>query len=199
MYRGIGCVANNMQRSSQRNVCCSVLLIDELDYIMTKKQSVIYNLFDWYGAVSCALDRVLPVFSPSTMAHPRRTWTLTQARQTALAPGGDWYRQHHGLARAADAARVQSSGPDPHHVRTLHAGRVADHRGCQVSPAACGCVGALCTHRRGVCLRRLEGLSAFDPDAVEFCARKVASVSGDVRRALHICRCVWRWFSCPHR
>ncbi len=25
----------------------SVLLVDELDYIMTKKQSVVYNLFDW--------------------------------------------------------------------------------------------------------------------------------------------------------
>ena len=28
----------------------------------------------------------------------------------------------------------------------------------------------------------------FDPDAVELCARKVAAVSGDARRALDICR-----------
>ena len=35
---------------------------------------------------------------------------------------------------------------------------------------------------------RLEGLAAFDKDSVEFCARKVAAVSGDVRRALSICR-----------
>ena len=32
------------------------------------------------------------------------------------------------------------------------------------------------------------GTAAFDQDAIEFCARKVASVSGDVRRALEICR-----------
>ena len=31
--------------SSTRRVC--VLLIDEMDYIMTRKQNVIYNFFDW--------------------------------------------------------------------------------------------------------------------------------------------------------
>ena len=35
---------------------------------------------------------------------------------------------------------------------------------------------------------RLLGLDLFDKNAIEFCARKVASVSGDVRRALQICR-----------
>ncbi|XP_068086170.1 origin recognition complex subunit 1-like [Anabrus simplex] len=35
---------------------------------------------------------------------------------------------------------------------------------------------------------RLEGIQAFDADAVQLVARKVASVSGDARRALDICR-----------
>ncbi|KAK7872228.1 hypothetical protein R5R35_012086 [Gryllus longicercus] len=35
---------------------------------------------------------------------------------------------------------------------------------------------------------RLEGINVFDPDAVQFVSRKVASVSGDARRALDICR-----------
>lgn len=35
---------------------------------------------------------------------------------------------------------------------------------------------------------RLSGLNAFDPQAVELCARKVAALSGDARRALDICR-----------
>ena len=35
---------------------------------------------------------------------------------------------------------------------------------------------------------RLSGLGVFSTDAIEICARKVASVSGDVRRALQICR-----------
>ncbi len=38
-------------------------------------------------------------------------------------------------------------------------------------------------------LFQLTGLAeAFLPEAIEFCARKVAAVSGDARRALDICR-----------
>jgi len=35
---------------------------------------------------------------------------------------------------------------------------------------------------------RLASVKAFDPDAIELCARKVASAAGDVRRALEMCR-----------
>ena len=35
---------------------------------------------------------------------------------------------------------------------------------------------------------RLEGLEVFDKDALQLVARKVASLSGDARRALDICR-----------
>uniref|UniRef100_A0A8C4Q6Y0 Origin recognition complex subunit 1 n=1 Tax=Eptatretus burgeri TaxID=7764 RepID=A0A8C4Q6Y0_EPTBU len=35
---------------------------------------------------------------------------------------------------------------------------------------------------------RLEGLQAFQPDALALVARKVAALSGDARRALDICR-----------
>lgn len=35
---------------------------------------------------------------------------------------------------------------------------------------------------------RLSNFNVFDSDAIEFCARKVGSVSGDARRALAICR-----------
>ena len=39
-----------------------------------------------------------------------------------------------------------------------------------------------------IVLSRLLGIDAFDPDAVQLVARKVAAVSGDARRALDICR-----------
>ena len=35
---------------------------------------------------------------------------------------------------------------------------------------------------------RVEGLSIFQQDAIQLVARKVASLSGDARRALDICR-----------
>ena len=34
----------------------------------------------------------------------------------------------------------------------------------------------------------MKGLKAFDEDAIQLAARKVAAVSGDARRALDICR-----------
>ena len=34
--------------ASSRRACC-VLRVDELDYVMNRKQDVIYNLFDWPG------------------------------------------------------------------------------------------------------------------------------------------------------
>ena len=39
-----------------------------------------------------------------------------------------------------------------------------------------------------IILTRLNRLKVFDQDAVQLCARKVAAVSGDVRRALQMCR-----------
>uniref|UniRef100_A0A6P7FC55 Origin recognition complex subunit 1 n=1 Tax=Diabrotica virgifera virgifera TaxID=50390 RepID=A0A6P7FC55_DIAVI len=39
-----------------------------------------------------------------------------------------------------------------------------------------------------IVMKRLFGTDSFNPDAVQFVARKVASVSGDARRALDICR-----------
>ncbi len=35
---------------------------------------------------------------------------------------------------------------------------------------------------------RPHALQAFSPEAIEFCSRKIASISGDARRALEICR-----------
>ena len=35
---------------------------------------------------------------------------------------------------------------------------------------------------------RLNRLKVFDQDAIQLCSRKVAAVSGDVRRALQMCR-----------
>ena len=39
-----------------------------------------------------------------------------------------------------------------------------------------------------IVMSRMKGLKAFDEDAIQLAARKVAAVSGDARRALDICR-----------
>ena len=39
-----------------------------------------------------------------------------------------------------------------------------------------------------IVISRMKGLKAFEEDAIQLAARKVAAVSGDARRALDICR-----------
>jgi origin recognition complex subunit 1 len=111
-----------------------VLLVDELDYLLTRKQDVLYNLFDW---TSRKHARLVVVCIANTLDLPDRLMPRVHSRL--------------GLTRLAFA---------PYTREQLHR----------------------------IITDRLAGLAAFDGDAVELCARKVASVSGDVRRALHICR-----------
>ena len=44
------------------------------------------------------------------------------------------------------------------------------------------------TQLQTIVASRLEGLTIFHSDAIQLVARKVASLSGDARRALDICR-----------
>ncbi|KAJ9066865.1 Origin recognition complex, subunit 1, variant 2 [Entomophthora muscae] len=112
-----------------------VVLVDELDLLMTKKQGVMYNLFEW---PYCPNSRIIVVAIANTMDLPERM--LTQKVSSRL-----------GLIRVVF---------EPYSFQQLKA----------------------------IVASRLMAVPWFDPEAVEMCARKVASVSGDARRALDICR-----------
>ncbi|EKX53486.1 origin recognition complex subunit 1 [Guillardia theta CCMP2712] len=101
-------------RSGLRRPVC-VLLVDELDYLITRKQTVLYNLFEW-----------------PTRKHARLI-VLGGLRRITFAP-----YNHQQLQEIISS--------------------------------------------------RLADLEAFDAKAVELCSRKVAAVSGDVRKALQLCR-----------
>nr|KAJ3422375.1 Origin recognition complex, subunit 1 [Polyrhizophydium stewartii] len=119
--------------SATRPMC--VVLMDELDVLVTKKQSVIYNFFDW---PNLAHSRLVVVAIANTMDLPERM--LSNKVSSRL-----------GLNRI-------TFNPYTH------------------------------TQLIEIVQSRLEGITAFDKSAVELCARKVGSVSGDARRALDICR-----------
>jgi origin recognition complex subunit 1 len=118
--------------SSTRRVC--IVLVDELAYIVTLKQDVIYNLFDW---PSRRHARLVVVGVANTMDLPERLMPRVASRL--------------GVARVTFA---------PYTRAQLDA----------------------------IVRARLSGVPTFDREAIELCSRKVASVSGDVRRALQICR-----------
>lgn len=113
-----------------------ILILDELDYLVTTKQSVIYNLFEW---ATRGLSALVVVGISNTMDLPERLLPKVQSRLNIRRVNFLPYSH-------ADIGKI-----------------IAD---------------------------RLGELDAFaDGDGgIELCARKVASVSGDVRRALEVCR-----------
>ena len=117
-----------------------ILVLDELDYLVTGRQSVIYNLFEWATRGS---SHLVVVGISNTMDLPERL-----------------------LPRVESRLNIRRINFLPYKHADIQA-IIAD---------------------------RLIGLDAFGKqgaggtDGVTLCARKVASVSGDVRRALEICR-----------
>jgi origin recognition complex subunit 1 len=118
---------------SSKRSCC-VLLVDELDYMVTRKQTVLYNLFDW---PSRRYARLIVVGIANTMDLPERLLPRISSRM--------------GLERVIFPGYTVSQ------IETIMKARLGE-------------------------------LEVFEDTAVEICARKVASISGDIRRALQIAR-----------
>ena len=112
-----------------------VLLVDELDLLCTKKQTIVYHLFDWPNK---PFSNLVVVAIANAMDLPERVLETRVASRL-------------GLTRLTF---------QPYTHQEL----------------------------QEILLSRLEGTTAFDSDAVQLVARKVAAVSGDARRALDICR-----------
>jgi origin recognition complex subunit 1 len=101
---------------------------------VTRKQTVLYNLFDWPTRPNC---RLVVLGVANTMDLPERMLPRIASRL--------------GLRRISFAPYTHQQ------IQTvIHS--------------------------------RLESVDAFNASAIELCARKVASFSGDLRKALQICR-----------
>ena len=121
---------------SPRRVPC-VVLMDELDQLVTKNQSVMYNFFNWPGLKH---SRLIVLAVANTMDLPERTLSNKISSRLGL-------------------TRITFPG----------------YNFQQLSQ---------------IIQSRLEGVPGdiVSPDAITFASKKVASVSGDARRALDICR-----------
>jgi origin recognition complex subunit 1 len=122
----------NYFSSSQRTRQVTVLLVDELDLLVTRNQSVLYNLFDWPTRKH---SRLVVVGIANTMDLPERLLPRINSRL--------------GLHRVNFQPYAQEQ-------------------------------------LQQIIKARLSGLAAFKDKAVELASRKVAAVSGDVRRALEL-------------
>ncbi|EER05331.1 origin recognition complex subunit, putative [Perkinsus marinus ATCC 50983] len=115
----------------------SVVVIDELDYLVTKQQKVLYCLFDW---PTLPTSKLAVVAIANTMDLPERMIPRVASR--------------------------------------LGFGRV------NFSPYSSDQIAEIIRHRMEEC----GGGAVFESNAIKLCAMRVASVSGDIRKALHICR-----------
>lgn len=114
-----------------------VVLMDELDQLVTKSQDVMYNFFNW---PSLPKSKLIVVAIANIMDLPERTLSNKISSRLGL-------------------TRIQFPG--------------YTHQQLQIIVEA-----------------RLKGVQGniVAPEAIEFASRKVASVTGDARRALDICR-----------
>ncbi|KAH7665530.1 origin recognition complex subunit 1 protein [Dioscorea alata] len=117
----------------QENQPC-VLLLDELDLLLTRNQSVLYNVFDWPTRPH---SKLVIIGIANTMNLPEKL-----------------------LPRISSRMGIQRLCFGPYNYQQL----------------------------QEIILTRLEGIDAFEEQAIEFASRKVAAMSGDARRALEICR-----------
>lgn len=118
---------------SNRTKPC-VLLVDEVDRLLTKNQRILYNIFDWSRRHG---SKLAVVAISNTVDLPTQFIPRVQSRL--------------GLSSVIFSAYNRAQLLE-----------ILDSR--------------------------LQGLDVFHRDALDLCTRKVASVSGDVRRALHLCK-----------
>ncbi|KAF4690541.1 Origin recognition complex, subunit 1 [Perkinsus olseni] len=114
-----------------------VVVIDELDYLVTKQQKVLYCLFDW---PTLPTSKLAVVAIANTMDLPERMIPRVASR--------------------------------------LGFGRL------NFSPYSSDQIAEIIRRRMEEC----GGEAVFESNAIKLCAMRVASVSGDIRKALHICR-----------
>lgn len=111
-----------------------ILLIDELDLLVTRNQSVLYNILDWPTKPQ---GKLIVIGIANTMDLPEKL-----------------------LPRISSRMGIERLCFGPYNYQQL----------------------------QEIILSRLEGIDAFEKQAIEFASRKVAAISGDARRALEICR-----------
>ncbi|ODV94443.1 hypothetical protein PACTADRAFT_51279 [Pachysolen tannophilus NRRL Y-2460] len=119
-----------------------VILMDELDQIVTRNQAVMYNFFNW---PSYSTSKLVVIAVANTMDLPERMLSNKISSRLGL-------------------TRIQFPGYNFKELTTI------------------------ITHRLQNLEKLNQGKLIIRQDAIEIAARKVASVSGDARRALTICR-----------
>ena len=120
-----------------------VVLLDEIDYLVTKNQSVLYSFFDWpsRSLVTQSTRRLVVIGVSNTLNLPERLHPRVQSRIGSTRIFFKAYNVQETVAILT--AKIEQASPN---------------------------------------------YFVFQDEAISFAAKKTAAVSGDLRKAFHICR-----------
>ena len=146
----------------------TVLVADEMDLLVTRSSSLLYNLFDW---PTHRASRLVILGIANTLDLPERLMPKISSRlgnnRVVFKPYTAEQLKKIVHARLDDARSMKSS--------TLGLGGLSGPPETTSEPL-----------RKNVVEEKND--SAFEAVAVELASRKVAAVSGDARRVLELCR-----------
>jgi origin recognition complex subunit 1 len=156
--QALGLLERELNNPSPRRVPC-VVLMDELDQMVTKNQGIMYNFFHW---PSLRHSKLIVLAVANTMDLPERTLSNKISSRIGKMHLCIVYSIH-GLMDTAKLltglTRITFPGYTHEQLMKIIRARLG------------GTVGNL-----------------IEDDAIQFASRKIAAVSGDARRALDICR-----------
>ena len=144
-----------------------VLLVDEIDYLVTQKQTILYNLFDWpiTGYENNSPAQLIVVGISNTLNLPERLHVRLQSRIGNRRCTFNSYS-------ADDSAKILK-------------GKLGIYSDVKV----CWCLDYLNkTTLISFSITSFGTKTIFHPDAIRFAARKIASESGDIRKVFQLCK-----------
>jgi origin recognition complex subunit 1 len=163
-------VDSKSSHSQTKNRLAIVCLVDEIDYLVTNKQTVVYNLFDWpiRGFIAKSEAQLIVLGISNTLNLPERLHPRISSR----------------LGRERCIFRAYNVDESVNILKSRLAGLV---RGYKLSSFLCFSYFDSSLFSSFVSCR-LPLQNIFQSDAITFAARKTAAESGDIRKAFSLCK-----------
>lgn len=168
----------------------TIVLMDELDQLLTSRQDVMYNLFNWPSSRN---SRLIVIAVANTMDLPERTMSAKVASRLGMTrivfmpyadrELGEIVRSRLGLD--ATGKVIELAEDDRESGQPGESARLDDQR---EAPGLGEEVGASRRHRDMYSAATAGCETIFVNDAITYAAKRISNVSGDARRMLDICR-----------
>jgi origin recognition complex subunit 1 len=159
--------------SDQVDNAATILLVDEIDYLVTDKQTVLYDFFNWpkQAAGTAGGKRLIVVGISNTLNLAEQLMPSVRSRLD----GEKCVFKAYSLQDTISILNAKLSEASPVSQRNFIHDVLSMRRKESEPPVP-------------IPDSILQHFSFFEEDAILFAAKKTAALSGDIRRAFQICR-----------